>query len=110
MNKKIHFQGMESSAAIENYISEHIEKIEKFLSDVRDPVFIDFTVRPGRPHAHSQAELRIKTPYDHIIVQKEGAEPYKLIDIVIDEAYEALQEAKRKRVDEDRTIDHYKSA
>ncbi|MBI2775036.1 HPF/RaiA family ribosome-associated protein [Candidatus Dependentiae bacterium] len=96
MNKKIHFQGMDSSVAIENYINDRLPKIEEFLKDNAGPVYIDFTVRPGIPHAHSQAELRVKTPHHEVMALKEGPHAYQLIDMVIDSVYDQLHEHKRR--------------
>ena len=110
MNKKIHFQGMESSQAVENYINDALVKIEKFLENEREPIYIDVTVRPGKPHAHYSAELRIKTPHGEIIAEREGAEPYLMIDLVIDSAYHQLHERKKERVEHERTVDKYKGA
>jgi ribosome-associated translation inhibitor RaiA len=98
MNKKIHFQGMKSSLAVENYANEALAKIEEFLKSDRGPVYIDLTVRPGVPHAHHSAELRVKTPYHEVIATEEGPHPYQLIDMVCDSVYKQLHDHKRKMV------------
>ncbi len=110
MNKKIHFQGMDSSQAIENYANDQLAKVEEFLTNERGPIFIDLTVRPGRPHAHHSAELRIKTAHDEVIVEQEGPAPYQLIDNVIDIAYKKLHDLKKERLDQRKKADSYKGA
>ena len=104
MNKSITFKGMDHSQAVENYVNEHLEKIIKFLSNEKSPVFIDMVFEPSKTREHHKIELRVKSPNYHAIstYEHEGTPFYKAIDEVIDVMYRELHEQKRRHVDERR--------
>jgi ribosomal subunit interface protein len=110
MNKKIHFHGMDSSQAIETYANASLERVVEFLKNEREPIYLDLTLKPGRPHAHHMAELRVKTAYGDFIASQEGPAMYQLIDMAVDSMYKQLHEDKRQRVKDGHSTDYYKGA
>lgn len=107
MHKRITFREMEKSDVMEKYIDEQLEKIIKFIENERDPIYVDFVLESGRPHAHHQAELRVKTPNYDLISNYEDAEMYDVIDRVIDVMYRQLTEKKKELQDKRRTTESF---
>lgn len=97
----------EHSHEMEQYINNNLEKIEKFLSNERSPIYIAVVVTPGKIHAHNRVEVLVKTPHYEAFTEEEGPKPYEVIDIVLDRMFEKLTEEKRKFVERSRTVDKY---
>lgn len=100
MDKKITFRHMEHSEVMENYIHEQLAKIESFLENEQEPIFIELVLEPGKVHAHHRVELRVKTPHYFLISNYEGPKFYDVLDRVIDVMYQQLCEKKRELNDE----------
>jgi ribosomal subunit interface protein len=107
MQKRITFRGMEHSPVIEQHADEQMSKIVTFLEHEPTPVFIDLVLEAHRHHAHHKVELRIKSPNYEVISNYEGPDLYKVLDRVLDVAYETLHEKKRQRVDKNKTREKY---
>ncbi|MGB8467591.1 MAG: HPF/RaiA family ribosome-associated protein [Candidatus Babeliales bacterium] len=99
MDKQITFRSMDHSAAIENYINEHIQRIEQFLANEKEPIFIAIVLEPSKTHAHHRVEVRVKSPEYDKICDFEGPEFYKLIDKCLDTMLHNLREKKRELID-----------
>jgi ribosomal subunit interface protein len=110
MQKQITFRGMESTAALENYSDEQLARIFKFLENEREPIFLHLILTAGRPHAHFEVELLIKSPHYDLIVKDEGSDLYKTLIEVADTMYLQLRKQKKKFIDEERKKDSYKGA
>lgn len=100
MDIKITFQNSESSKVMEDYIHEQIQKILEFLKDEREPIFIEFFIRPSHVHAHHQVDMLVKTPNYDLFVKKIGTEIYKVLSEVIDVMYLDLRNEKKKKIDD----------
>ena len=100
MNAKITFRHMERSQVIEDYAERQLQKVYEFLSNERDPVYVELTFEPSKVHAHHRVELLVKSPHYDLIAHREGPEFYDLIDKVVDIMYHNLHEEKRREIDE----------
>lgn len=100
MKGKVTFRHMEHSNIMEEYAENQLHKVYEFLSNERDPVYVDITFEPSKVHSHHKVELRVKSPHYDLITHHEGPEFYKVIDHVIDTMYRRLLEEKRKELDE----------
>jgi ribosomal subunit interface protein len=100
MNAKITFRHMERSQVIEDYAERQLQKVYEFLSNEREPVYVELTFEPSKVHAHHRVELLVKSPHYDLITHREGPEFYDLIDKVVDIMYHNLHEEKRREIDE----------
>ncbi len=110
MSKRIAFRGMEPTPAIEKYIDQQLEKVEKFLSHERSPVYINLVLDAAPDHAHNRVELLVKSPNYDLVSHYEGPKMYDAIDEAIDRMYLELKKAKDKRIDSKKEADSYKKA
>ena len=101
MHKRVTFRNMDHSDAMEEYINQHLEKIEEFLENEPTPIHIDMVVESSKTREHPRAELRIKSPHFDLISHYEhtGVDMYDAIDHVIDIMYRQLHEHKKKECD-----------
>ena len=100
METKFTFRHMERSTVIEDYANNQLSKVYEFLSNEREPVYIDVIFEPSKVHAHHRVELLVKSPCYDLITHREGPEFYDLIDQVVDIMYRNLHEEKRREIDE----------
>jgi ribosomal subunit interface protein len=100
METKFTFRHMEASTVIEDYANRQLSKVYEFLTNEREPIYIEVTFSPSKVHAHHDVELLVKSPHYDLIAQREGPEFYDLIDKVVDIMYHNLHEEKRKKIDE----------
>ena len=102
MHKRITFRNMDHSDVMEEYINKQLEKVEKFLKNERDPVYIDMVLDASKTREHPHAELRIKAPDFELIssYEKNGVQMYDVIDRVIDIMYKQLRQHKQKEVEQ----------
>lgn len=110
MQKQITFRGMDSTAALENYVDTQLANILAFLENEREPIYLHVILTDGRPHAHHGAELLIKSPHYDLIAKDEKPDLYEAIMAVADNMYLQLREKKKKNMDDERTKDFYKGA
>lgn len=110
MIKRIVFRNMDHSTALENYVNEQFAKVDEFLANEREPIYIDIVLIACKDHAHEEAEIVLKSPHYNVVSKYEGPKMYDVIDRVIDTLYHKLHEAKKKKLEEERNKDHYKSA
>ena len=110
MDKKITFRNMDHSDVMENYSNEQMVKIEKFLKNEREPIFIELVLEPVKIHAHHRVELRVKTPHYFLISNYEGPKFYDVLDRVIDTMYRQLCEKKKELIEKSRKGSSYKGA
>ena len=108
MHKRITFRGMDHSPVIEEYCNGQLKKVEEFIKNERDPIYLDLVLEAERTHHHHRVELRIKTPHYDLISNYEGPDMYDVIDRVIDTMYNELHEKKRELQDKNKTADSYK--
>jgi ribosomal subunit interface protein len=99
MNKRFTFRNMDHSDAIQNYAEEQLVKIEEFLSNEREPIYLDLVFEPSKTHAHHRVEMHIKTPHYSKNSDYEGPEFYRVLERVIDTMYRELCEQKRRNID-----------
>lgn len=110
MHKRITFRSMDHSQNIENYVHEHLAKVEEFLANEREPIYIDIVLDSGKIHAHHAVEFRLKSPHYELVSSFEGPKMYEVIDHVIDTMYHEMLKAKEKRIDKEKKGDSYKGA
>jgi ribosome-associated translation inhibitor RaiA len=110
MNKKITFRHMDHVPDVDNYANGALERIVDALSNERSPVTIELVLSPGRPHAHHEVELLVKSPNYHIICKEEGPHFFQLIDKACDVVYRKIHERKKQLLDERKHADSYKGA
>ena len=110
MKKRITYRGIDSTPVLEEFINNHLEKVEKFLENEPTPIMIDLILEASSVHAHDKVELRVKSPHYDLIAHHEGPEMYQEIDRVCDKMMRELRRAKEKRVDDQKKHDSYKSA
>lgn len=116
MHKRIVFKNTPTSSVMKDYANEQLAKIEDFLAksnimdhapgaDAKDvensdaSIFIDLSIEPSKTRAHHLVELSVKGPGYNLTSNYEGAEPYDVLDRVIDIMYHELLEYKQKEVD-----------
>jgi len=116
MQKRIVFKNTAHSSVMEDYANQQLLKIEEFLansnimdhapgakaSDVHGSdasIYMDLTIEPSKTREHNRVELRVKGPGYDLVSEYEGAEPYDMLDRVIDVMYHQLREYKQKEVD-----------
>jgi ribosomal subunit interface protein len=100
METKVTFRHMDHSDVVEDYAGRQLHKVYEFLSNERDPVYVNITFEPSKVHAHHKVELQVKSPHYDLIAHREGPEFYDIIDQVVDIMYRQLHEHKRKELDE----------
>jgi ribosomal subunit interface protein len=110
MDKQITFRNMEHSDVMENYINQQLEKIEKYLENEREPIYIELVLEPSKVHAHHRVELRVKTPRYYLVEDYTGPDFYPVLDHVIDAMYRQILEKKKELVDENKKKDVYHGA
>jgi len=107
--KGIHDHEAEHSKSIRNYIEDRLDKLEKLLQFINDPVFLNITIEVSKPHPHHLCDLRIHGPnHLEIIVKKEDPELYKVIDYSLDLAEQEVIKFKEKMLKDNRTADYHK--
>ncbi len=94
---------MDHSPVMEAYAHKQLQKIEKFLTNERSPIYILLILEPSKIHAHHRVELRIKTPRFHVITKYEGPDFYDVLDRVIDVTYDDLRRGKAEWKDNIKT-------
>lgn len=111
MHKRITFRGMDHSNILEDYVNQQLAKVEHFLENEREPIYLDIVLTAGKTRAHHAVEYRLKTPhYELVSTFYEGPKMYDVIDRVIDTLYRKLHEAKEKYIEDQRKKDAYKGA
>lgn len=103
MKKRITFNGVEHSAAIENYADEQLKKIVEFLNNERSPIYLDVTFTPSKVRAHHFVELRVYSPNYNLVSSYEGPDFYDTLDRVFDIMYKQLREHKKLLNDKKKT-------
>jgi len=103
MHKRVTFNGMPHSEAVENYANDQLDRVVEFLSNERTPVYIDLMFKPSKIHAHHLVELRVKSPNYNLVSNYEGKDFYGAVDRVIDVMYHELHEHKKKLQDKKKT-------
>ena len=100
MQRKITMRHMDHSPDVENYAHAALDRITNALEHERTPRYVELIITPGRPHAHHEVELLIKTPNYNFCFKQEGPHTFQLIDRVCDLAYAKIHDEKKKRVQE----------
>lgn len=108
--KKITFRHMDPTPDIKNYADAALERVMHALEGERTPVDVHLIIEPGRPHAHHQVELLIKTPHYNVISKEEGPHPYQLLDRACDLACRKIHEQKKRLLDGKKKDDIFKGA
>lgn len=105
MHKRITFKNMSHSDPMEAHVNKQLEKVELFLKNERDPIYIDMVLEASKVREHPRAELRIKTPHYDLVstYEHQGVDLYDAIDRVIDVMYRELHKHKDKNLEERRT-------
>ncbi len=98
MRKRVTFRHMETEPDLETHAYTALDRIEMALEHEQSPINLDLVLSPGRPHAHHQVELLIKTPNHDFVIKEEGPHMYQLIDKACDVAYRKIHDHKDKLV------------
>ena len=100
MNKKFTHRHMEATDAIDQHANTQLAKIEEFLKNEREPIYLELTFHDGKPHAHFEVEFLLKSPHYDLFVKKEGPHFYQVMDEVIDTMYQLLHKEKDRRLED----------
>jgi ribosomal subunit interface protein len=106
MIKRIVFKNMDSSDVMRTYAEEQLAKVEHFLENEREPIYIDLFFEPSKVHEHHRVDLVVKTPHYSLDshYEHEGMPFYEVVDRVIDIMYKELHKAKERRVDDRKSV------
>ena len=110
MKKSLTFRHMEHSNAMELYVDQQLEKLEKFLLNEPTPVFLDVVLEADKRRSISRGEVRLKTPHYDVFTHDEQPDMYDVIDTIIDTAYHKVLEKKKELVNKRKTNDDFKGA
>lgn len=99
MDKQFTFRGMDHSPVMEDHANAQLEKVERFLANEREPIYLHLVLIAEFVHHHHEVEITLKTPHYDLHVHRKGPDFYKVLDAAIDTLYHNLHEAKRKLVD-----------
>jgi ribosomal subunit interface protein len=99
MKIRIAFRGMEHSNAMEEYASNKMVKLEKFLQKEPEPLYVDLVLEAARQHHHHKVEIRINSKHHHIMVHSEGPDLYLQIDATVDKAVHEAKKDKERMLD-----------
>jgi ribosomal subunit interface protein len=96
---------MDHSDAIENHANAQLQKIEKLLEHMEQPVFIDLHCEANKINSHHRVSLHVKCGhYDlHTDYEHEGTDFYTVMDRVIDTMYRNIKEEKAKYEEKQRS-------
>lgn len=100
MHKRVTFRGMEHSKVIEDHVYRYLAKIEHFLQNEPEPIYLEVTLDAQRTHHHHMAECILKTPHYDLFTKAEGHDMYVVISQVLDTMERDLAEKKRQLIDE----------
>ena len=80
MHKRITFRSMDRSNAIEKYIYDKIQKLDKFFK--REPLAakIEMIVQNHHEKDYFNVELKVNSSNYHIVVRTEGHDMHAMID------------------------------
>jgi len=98
----IHERDAQKSESIRNYVSDSLAKLQDLILKEQQPVSIEVLVTVVDPHPSHEVEIHIRGPRYNVIVQRKGAELYKVIDDVADIAFHEVVKHKEKFVDDRR--------
>lgn len=105
MNIKIKASKIELTEAIENYINEKVNMLEKYLNHV-DVLNCDFEIEKSVGGQHKgdifRAEINLEVPGELLRVEKTESDLYKAIDKVKDHIAEMIKKYKEKKIDKSR--------
>lgn len=105
MQIKIKASKIELTEAIENYINEKVNMLEKYLNHI-DIINCDFEVKKSIGGQNKgnifSAELNLEVPGEILRIEKTEADLYKAIDKVKDHMAESIKKYKEKRANRNR--------
>src|SRR3990167_468537 len=107
MDKRIAFKGMDHSNAIENFVNEKLVKAEILLEKEKGPIFFDVVMNTEHSNNLFDVEIRINGPHFSLIAHDQERDMYAAIEKVVDKI---VNKIKKKRLQNDRNGDTYKSA
>ncbi|MBP9765011.1 HPF/RaiA family ribosome-associated protein [Candidatus Babeliales bacterium] len=101
MQLEIIFRGTEPSQAMEAYVIKYVEKFKKYMSK-EDPesVFVHVVLEGHHNHHIMNVEVRVKSQHYDLVVDRDGADMYPLIDETMKIMEEELQQHKQRMVDD----------
>jgi len=105
MQIKIKASKIELTPAIENYINEKVNMLEKYLNHV-EVLNCDFEIDKAIGGQHKgdifRAEINLQVPGEILRVEKTEPDLYKAIDKVKDHLAEMIKKYKEKKIDKRR--------
>lgn len=101
MKLEIIFRGTDPSDAMERYVIKYAEKFKKYMAK-EDPesVFVHVVLEGHHNHHMMMVEVRIKSQHFNIVVKRDGADMYPLIDETMHVMERELRKEKARIVDE----------
>ena len=100
MQVKIKASKIELTEAIENYITEKVDMLEKYLNHV-DVLNCDFEIQKSIGGQNKgdifRAEINLEVPGEILRIEKTEADLYKAIDKVKDHMAEMIKKYKDKK-------------
>ena len=102
MEIKIKSSKLEMTEAIEGYIQEKMDMLDKYLSQVK-VLNCDFEIEKAVGSQHKgdifRAEANLEVPGEILPVEKTEPDMYKAIDKVKDHLAEMIKKYKEKKID-----------
>ncbi|HBS47837.1 TPA: ribosome-associated translation inhibitor RaiA [Candidatus Dependentiae bacterium] len=112
MNKKITFQNMESTKALELHAEDKLEKILEILKidKMPTPVNLEIWLKAQKLHPNHVAEIHLKTPRFDLYSHESGKDMYVAIDCAVDKIILLYKKAKEKESDKKHKVETEKKA
>ncbi len=100
MKLEMVFRGTDPSEAMEKHVVKYAEKFKKYMAK-EDPesVFMHVVLEGHHNHHIMMVEVRIKSQHFDIVVKRDGADMYPLIDETMHVAEQELRKGKERMVD-----------
>ena len=101
---------MDHSNGVENFLNEKLVKAEKLLEKEKGPIFFDVVMNTEHSNNLFDVEIRINGPHFSLVAHDQQREMYAAIEKTIDKLVKEINKMKKKRLQEERNGDTYKSA
>lgn len=100
IERKITFQHMQHSVALENHTNERINKIEKLLENLGKPKSVEVFLKYNPHRAHHEVEVHLVNK--EIKAEAHASEPdiYSALDEAMDKIVHAIKKMRGIQIDE----------
>lgn len=109
ISRKISFQHMEHSDALEAHANERIDKIQTLLEGTGLPQSVEVRFKFNPHGAHHEVEVHLVSKEVKTDAHKTGPEMYIILDQAMDKVTELVKKAKGRHLDEHHKINNEKN-